>query len=91
MYRLKNWGMLESLARYAGVSIDPNNPRSSRLQVALKLHENGNYFGACEAMTGDPAHTRDDFGVLIMGRTLSGQRPQQFYEGFPEADEKIQQ
>jgi hypothetical protein len=88
MYRLKNWKMLEGHAKYAGVNIDSNDPRDSRLRVALKLHEQRKYFEACEAMTGDSVDTRGgEFGLAIISRLgIRQENPREFYESFPEVD-----
>ena len=91
MYNLKNWGTLEQYAVNVGVNIDPNDPRNSRLEVALRLHEQRKYFEACEAMTGDPVDTRGgEFGLAIIGRLLIRQEnPTEFYKSFPEVDKRI--
>jgi len=88
-YDLKNWGEFEEAARSVGVKPDPTNPRASRLAVALALHGMEKPYEACYAMTGDPPHKRDDYTTLILSRGITGQSPKDFYESFPEADERI--
>lgn len=74
------------LAKYACVPVDYEKPRDSRLKVALKLDQMGNKFAACEAMTGDPPHKRNDYAYLIMAQAIDGKSPEEFYKGFPDVD-----
>lgn len=82
----KNWENLVILAKYAGVPVDIQKPRDSRKRVALELERRGEYFAALEAMTGDPAHTRNDYLDLIMLKNFGGQSAEEFYNGFPDVD-----
>ena len=87
MYKLKNWGSLEMLANYVGVKVDPDNPRESRLSVAMKLHRLGKYPEAVESMKGEVPNP-DDLSMIIAKFGLGKGDPFHFYDGYPEVDEQ---
>jgi hypothetical protein len=88
MYNLKNWSRLGSEADALGIPIDPDNPRESRLKIALALHSLGRYRDAVEAMTGEPSNESDN--LRLFESCGSGElKPRRFYERIPEVDIQV--
>lgn len=84
---LKNWYLLEMMARYHNVDIDPEKPRESRLAVAFECDRHGKIPEAIEAMTGIPLPEYDSMQLLVLSVNRQSSDPQTFYEGFPPAHE----
>ncbi|MFH0978330.1 MAG: hypothetical protein V1837_03425 [Candidatus Woesearchaeota archaeon] len=84
---LQNWGLLEIMADYLHVKIDPNKPRDSRLVVALRYDDLGSVPEAIEAMTAVQPHLydREKLESLMLARIVA-KDPCHFYEGFPPVD-----
>jgi hypothetical protein len=88
MYNLKNWNEMGSEADDLGILIDPDNPRESRLRVALAFHSLGRYREAIEAMTGEPSNEGEN--LRLFKSCGSGElKPRRFYEKIPEVDIQI--
>lgn len=74
------------MAKSLGVSIDKNNPRESRLAVALRCDELGRVPEAIGAMSGIPLHEYDKEELGILSITRKRSDPKTFYNGFSSAD-----
>ncbi len=84
--KLKNWHLLEMMGEYYNVDIDSENPRDSRLAVALECDRHEKVPEAIEAMTGIPLHEYDPMELMVLSMNRMSRDPQTFYEGFPSVD-----
>jgi len=84
---LQNWHLIEMMARYHQLEIDSGKPQESRVTVALKLDDIGQFANAVEAVTGTPVNDQDQ-GALVDYHTMRGvaTNSREFYEGFPTVD-----
>lgn len=85
--KLKNWHLLQMMADYYKVKIDPQEPRDSRLTVALECDRHQKIPEAIEAMTGIPVNEHDPAQLIAFSINRKSTSPQEFYQGFPSVDE----
>jgi hypothetical protein len=86
MLKIKNLSHLEMHAKCLDVDVDYNNPRETRLKLAMMYHEKGKYPEAVGVMKGEMPDENDLF-LIMTNFGFGSTDPKTFYGGFPEVDE----
>ncbi len=73
-------------AKYLGVDVNYDNPRETRLKLAMIYHKLGKQPEAVEVMRGELPDGTDNF-LITTNFGFGNTNPKTFYEGFPEVDE----
>lgn len=81
------WDRVEVAAAMYDIPIDVDNPRESRLKVALRLDAEGREMEAIEIMMGKDFDVNGDEGSLLLTLMLNKSSPYKFYSGFADIDE----